>query len=96
MNIRHVIEKAAGPVDSIYKPGGCKKCRNTGYSGRIGIYELLAPDQEMLDAVCAGASIYDLRELCRARGIGTLRADGMYKVKAGITSYEEILRATAL
>ncbi len=75
---------------------GCKKCRNSGYAGRIGIYELLIPEQEMLDAVCAGPSIYKLRDLCKVHGVATLRADGLAKVKAGITSYEEILRATAL
>jgi type IV pilus assembly protein PilB len=96
MNIRHIVEKAAGPFDVLYRSKGCKKCRNSGYSGRIGIYELLVPDTDMLDAIVAGASINRLREMCKERGIGTLRADGLVKVKAGITSYEEILRATAL
>ncbi|HVX84625.1 MAG TPA: ATPase, T2SS/T4P/T4SS family [Phycisphaerae bacterium] len=96
LNIRHIVEKSSGPVDNLYRPKGCKKCRNTGFSGRIGIYEFLAPDPEMLDAVVAGATIQKLRDMCKARNIGTLRADGLVKVKAGITSYEEILRATAL
>jgi type IV pilus assembly protein PilB len=96
VNIRHIVEKSAGPFDYLYRPKGCKKCRNSGYSGRIGIYELLVPDPEMLDAVVNGASIQKLRELCKERNIGTLRADGMVKVKAGITTYEEILRATSL
>jgi len=96
VNIRHIVEKSAGPFDYLYRPKGCKKCRNSGYSGRIGIYELLVPDAQMLDAVVIGASIQKLRELCREQHIGTLRADGMVKVKAGITTYEEILRATSL
>src|SRR4051812_14048437 len=96
VNIRHIVEKSAGPFDYLYRPRGCKKCRNSGYSGRIGIYELLVPDNEMLDAVVSGASIQQLRDMCKARNIGTLRADGMVKVKAGITTYEEILRATSL
>jgi type IV pilus assembly protein PilB len=96
VNIHHIVEKAAGPFDCLYRPKGCKKCRNSGYSGRIGIYELLVPDAEMLDAVVVGASIQHLREMCKERNIGTLRADGMIKVKAGITTYEEILRATSL
>ncbi len=94
--VRHVIEKAAGPVEQIYHGRGCKKCRNTGYSGRIGIYELLVPDQDMLEAIAQGATIQALRVMCKERNIGTLRADGLRKVKAGITTYEEILRATAL
>jgi type IV pilus assembly protein PilB len=96
VNIRHIVEKSSGPFDFLYRARGCKKCRNSGYSGRIGIYELLVPDSEMLDAVVAGASIQKLREYCRDQHIGTLRADGMVKVKAGITTYEEILRATSL
>ena len=85
VNIRHIVEKSAGPFDYLYRPKGCKKCRSSGYSGRIGIYELLVPDPEMLDAVVNGASIQKLRDLCKERNIGTLRADGMVKVKAGIT-----------
>ena len=96
VNIRHIVERAAGPFDYLYRPKGCKKCRNSGYLGRIGIYELLVPDAEMLDAVVAGASIQRLRDMCKERKIGTLRADGMVKVKAGVTTYEEILRATSL
>jgi type IV pilus assembly protein PilB len=96
VNIRHIVEKSSGPFDYLYRARGCTKCRNSGYSGRIGIYELLIPDPEMLDAVVGGASIQKLRDLCRERHIGTLRADGMIKVKAGITTYEEVLRATSL
>jgi type IV pilus assembly protein PilB len=96
VNIRHVVEKATGPFDTLYRAKGCKKCRNTGFSGRLGIYELLIPDPEMLDAISSGASMQKLREMCKLRHIGTLRADGLVKVKAGITTYEEILRATAL
>jgi type IV pilus assembly protein PilB len=96
MNIRHMIEKAAGPFDALYKGKGCKKCRNTGFAGRIGIYELLVPNQEMLEAVAAGANIQALRDLCKKQNIATLRADGLTKVKAGITTPEEILRATAV
>jgi type II secretory ATPase GspE/PulE/Tfp pilus assembly ATPase PilB-like protein len=96
VNIRHIVEKAAGPLDYLYRPKGCKKCRNTGFMGRIGIYELLVPDPEMLDAVSSGATMQKLRDMCKERDIGTLRADGLVKVKAGVTTYEEILRATAL
>ncbi len=96
LNIRHVIEKSSGPFDFLYRAKGCKKCRNSGFSGRIGIYELLVPDAEMLDGIVGGASVQKLREMCKQRNIGTLRADGLVKVKAGITTYEEILRATAV
>ena len=63
---------------------------------RIGIYELLVPDPEMLEAVCNDANIQALRQMCKERNIATLCADGLTKVKAGITTPEEILRATAV
>src|SRR4051812_32686568 len=53
VNIRHIIEKAGGPFDYLYSAKGCKKCRNSGFTGRIGIYELLLPDSQMLDEFVA-------------------------------------------
>jgi type IV pilus assembly protein PilB len=95
-NIRHGIEKTAGPFETLFRGKGCKKCRNSGFAGRIGIYELLLPDADMLEAIAEGATISKLRQMCKDRKIPTLRADGMTKVKAGVTTYEEVLRATAL
>jgi type IV pilus assembly protein PilB len=83
-------------VETTYKGRGCRKCRNTGYSGRIGIYELFAPDDELLDAVSRGATLQELRRLALGSGKWvTLAQDGLDKVRAGITSVEELFTAVA-
>ncbi|MDD4888513.1 MAG: ATPase, T2SS/T4P/T4SS family [Phycisphaerae bacterium] len=95
INIRRAIEKIAGEFDVLYQGAGCKKCRNTGFSGRMGIFELLVPSDEMRDAIASGAGLSALRELSKKSGLLTLRDDGLLKVKAGITTPEEIFTATA-
>jgi type IV pilus assembly protein PilB len=93
--IRRAAEQIAGQIEAFYHGAGCQKCRNTGYSGRIGIYELLVPDDAMRDAITASPSINELHALAVKCGMVSLRQDGMEKVKAGITTVEEVLRATA-
>jgi type IV pilus assembly protein PilB len=94
-NVRRAVERYAGEVDTLYHGAGCNKCRHTGYSGRIGVYELLIPSDEMRDRIAEAPPINELRRLAEAGGLTTLRADGMEKVKAGITTVEEIFYATA-
>ena len=93
--IQAASNRLAGEVETFYHGAGCSKCRNTGYSGWIGIYELLVPDDGMRDKITAAPSINELHALARQAGMVTLRQDGMAKVKAGITTVEEIFRATA-
>jgi type IV pilus assembly protein PilB len=92
---RRQIDKAAGDVPTLYKSKGCPRCRNLGYSGRIGIYELFVPDDALIERISQGASLNELRELARAGGMATLRSDGIEKVVAGITTLEEVYRVTA-
>jgi type IV pilus assembly protein PilB len=92
---RRQIDKTAGDVQTLYKAKGCPRCRNLGYTGRIGIYELFVPDDAMFERICQGASLNELRDLARGGGMATLRMDGMEKVKAGITTLEEVYRVTA-
>jgi type IV pilus assembly protein PilB len=95
VNEKRQIERVAGNVEKLFKARGCPTCRNLGYSGRIGIYELLVPDDAMIDAVSQGASLNDLRDIAKKQGMTALRGDGIEKVKAGITTMEEIYRVTA-
>ena len=95
VNIRRSVERAAGEVETFYRGVGCAKCRKTGFSGRIGIYELLVPDDQMQEKITQAASIRELRALAVQSGMKTLRQDGMGKVKAGITTVEEVFRVTA-
>jgi type IV pilus assembly protein PilB len=95
MNEKRQIERLAGNIDTLYKAKGCSRCRNLGFSGRIGIYELLVPDDSMIELISQGAALNDLRDIARKQGMTPLRGDGMEKVKAGITTLEEIYRVTA-
>ena len=94
-NVRRAVERLAGDVDMFYHGLGCEKCRKTGYSGRIGVFELLVPDDSMRDRITSAPNISELRQLAAKSGMVGLRADGMAKVKAGITTVEEVFRATA-
>ncbi len=95
INIRRAVEHFAGKVETFFHGAGCNKCRNSGYSGRIGIYELLTPDDAMRDGITVAPSINELHRLAAESGMISLRADGMEKVKAGITTVEEVFRVTA-
>ncbi len=93
--IRRAVEREVGQVEKFYRGAGCQKCRSTGYGGRIGIYELLVPDDEITEKINAGATRDEIRAAAIERGMVTLRQDGMSKVAAGITTVEEVFRATA-
>jgi type IV pilus assembly protein PilB len=80
--------------DTLFRGKGCDRCRKTGYSGRLGIYELLVMDDSLRDMVTANPDVNQLRKLCRERGLVTLREDGFLKVMKGLTTADEILRVT--
>jgi len=73
---------------------GCDRCRMSGYSGRLGIHELLVLDDSLRDLVTRNPDVVQLRKLCRERGLVTLRQDGFEKAIRGLTTIEEILRVT--
>ena len=85
-----------GVVDQFYRGQGCSRCRGTGFAGRIGIFELIVPDEHLLASIANGANLQELREQLGRSGFVTLRADGMEKVKAGLTSLEELFTATTM
>ena len=80
--------------EKIFKGRGCDKCRNTGYKGRLGIYELLVLDDVARDLVVRSPNVTELRRICRERGMVSLREDGLRKVMDGLTTVEEVLGAT--
>ena len=83
-------------IETVYQGRGCKNCRNSGYKGRLGIYELYVPDDESLDAISRGASLQEIRKLAHAGGgYTTLRQDGLVKLKNGLTSVEELFKASS-
>jgi type IV pilus assembly protein PilB len=92
-SIRKIVEESSGgDIVKFYRGVGCKKCRNTGYAGRIAIHELFVPDEEIAGMINDHASLKDIRNLALQKGMAPLEADGIEKVKAGIVSVEEVLR----
>ncbi len=79
---------------SIYGPVGCEKCRNNGYRGRMGIFELFNIDDEVRTMINGQMTSSQLRRRARELGMRTLREDGIRKVLAGVTSGEEVVHAT--
>jgi type IV pilus assembly protein PilB len=73
---------------------GCEKCRKTGYSGRLGLYELLVLDDHLRDQIARNPNVTEFRRMCTGRGMVTLREDGFKKVASGATSMEEVLSMT--
>jgi type IV pilus assembly protein PilB len=77
-----------------FEPKGCEKCNNTGYKGRVGLYEVMEVSEQLRELVLVGASALELRRKALEEGMITLRMSGLHKVKAGLTSVEEVVRET--
>ncbi|MEO0514518.1 MAG: ATPase, T2SS/T4P/T4SS family [Planctomycetota bacterium] len=94
--IERLVSPGEPPIETLYQGTGCPKCRETGYAGRLGIYELMIPDDECLDLISRGAGLQELRRHVEAGdSYTTLRRDGLEKVRAGLTTLEELFKATA-
>ena len=73
---------------------GCEKCNNTGYKGRVGLYEVMEVTEELRELILVGASALELRRKAVEVGMITLRGSGLRKVKEGVTTIEEVVRET--
>jgi type II secretion system protein E len=93
MRALHIPESQLGEAN-VMRPVGCEKCRQTGYKGRMGIFEIFEVDDEVRHMVNARASTMVLRQRARELGMRTLREDGVRKVLAGRTSAEEVISIT--
>jgi type IV pilus assembly protein PilB len=76
------------------KGTGCEKCNNTGYKGRVGLYEVMEITEELRELVLVGASALELRRKAIEEGMLTLRMSGLRKVRDGLTTIEEVARET--
>ncbi len=85
--------KAKKPKKS-YQPKGCLECRETGYLGRVGIYEIMRTTHTVKEAISSGVSLEELRKMIYRQGTRNLRLSGARKVGAGLTTAEEVLRVT--
>lgn len=80
---------------TLYRPVGCVRCNNTGYRGRIGVYELLTVSETIQKMTLEHRSAREIRRAAIEEGMITLRRDGLAKVKKGLTSLEELIRVIA-
>jgi general secretion pathway protein E len=85
---------ALGDKDRIVTTAGCAACRQTGYRGRLGIFELLLVDDAVRRKIQATATAAEINAAARADGMVSLREDGVAKVRAGVTTVDEVLRVT--
>src|SRR5215216_2960103 len=106
---RNCTEPDPTPVPALMKAGfsaedantvapkrgkGCEKCNNTGYKGRVGLYEVMDVSEELRELILVGASALELRRKAMDEGMITLRGSGLRKVKEGVTTIEEVVRET--
>lgn len=77
-----------------YKGKGCSACGETGYKGRIALYEVMPAGEEIKEMVVKGATTADIKKAAIRLGMKTLRMSGLTKIKEGVTSIEEVLRVT--
>ncbi|HBT75195.1 TPA: hypothetical protein DEB29_04305 [Candidatus Wolfebacteria bacterium] len=75
-----------------YEGTGCKTCNNTGYLGRLPIYEIMDGTDAIREAIIARSSAADLKAIAMHEGMTTMLQDGIYKASQGLTTLEEILR----
>ena len=86
------LDIAALGLATVWKGTGCDACRNTGYRGRTGIYELLVMDNELRVEVQRRRGSEELRQMAIAKGMRTLQDDGLRLVRTGVTTLDEVLR----
>jgi len=79
---------------TFYRGAGCDLCKNTGYKGRIGIYEIMTINEEIRDLILDNASAGSIRRAALQNGMRSLRQDGLLRVQKGLTTLEEVLRVT--
>ena len=77
-----------------YRGKGCSVCNNSGYKGRIALYEIMIVNEEIRKLILEGASAIELKKAAIRGGMKTLRMSGLTKVKEGVTTIEEVLRVT--
>ena len=77
-----------------YKAVGCEKCKGSGYKGRLGIYQVMPITETMQDMILRLATAPEIAREAAANGVRDLRQSGLIKVKAGITSIDEVLGCT--
>jgi type IV pilus assembly protein PilB len=94
VDVGYTAEEA--PKIQLFKGRGCQNCNNTGYRGRVGLFEVMDVSDEIRELILSGASAIELRRKGVEEGMITLRASGLHKIRAGSTTVEEVVRETVL
>lgn len=89
------ISPAEAPHTPVYHGKGCSKCSNTGYKGRIALYECMPISEEVRNFILHGASAVEIKKQAIKEGMYSLRMSGLLYLKEGVTTIEEVLRVTA-
>jgi type IV pilus assembly protein PilB len=95
-SLRKYIESAELAYEQLVRGAGCDFCRQSGYAGRVGIYELLVIDDRFRDMINRDASVNNMRRAFHESGQPSLFDDGINKVRQGMTTIEEVLRVTRM
>jgi len=90
------LQAPAGKRIIVKEGAGCIRCRNTGYFGRTGIFEILPIDNAIRDLIDRGEDFLKIKEMAVKRGMRTLRQSALRKLAEGITSFEEVVRVTGI
>jgi len=92
--VQAYLEKHGVNPDRVYQGAGCPKCRQTGYKGRIGIFELLEINDEMRELITSRPALTELQAQAVKSGMRPLRHDGLLKIEKGLTTVEDLMRVT--
>lgn len=79
---------------TLYGPGGCERCKGSGFKGRVGIYQVMPVSEAMQRLIMSGATALDLAQQAKSEGVKDLRESGLLKVRQGVTSLDEVLSTT--
>jgi type IV pilus assembly protein PilB len=90
------FKEAEARTLKMYRGRGCDTCLNTGYKGRVGLYEVMEVTDELRELIIIGASAIELRKKAIELGMITLRESGLCKLREGITTVEEVVKETVL
>lgn len=93
--VRFPWSPADEPPPTLYRPVGCSACAKTGYKGRMALHEVMAVTEEIERLAVDRASSTEVGQMARGQGMTGLRDDGMFKVRQGVTSIDEVLRVVA-
>jgi type IV pilus assembly protein PilB len=100
MPVQALVDVGLTPEEAaqtrLKKGRGCSSCNNTGYRGRVGLYEVMEISEEIRELVLSGASAMELRRKAVEEGMFSLRRSGLMKIKDGATTVEEVVRETVL